>query len=149
MMNLQHEVLQFGAFQIDSRFGDVRKNGVALKLGSRETRILLALVENPGELVTRSELRRDIWPNGTFVEFDNGLNNAVSLLRRALGDTPDNPCFIRTVPRRGYRFIASVKRRSADKLTFKFRRIFSGFWRREWGSAAVGESPKLEEPYQR
>lgn len=142
MTNQQHEVLQFGAFQIDSRFGEVHKNGVVLKLGSRETRILLALLENPGELVTRSELRRDIWPNDTFVEFDNGLNNAISLLRRALGDTPDNPYFIRTVPRRGYRFIASVKCRSAEKLTFRFRRIFFGLAERMAFRRCRGERVK-------
>ncbi|HKQ88352.1 MAG TPA: winged helix-turn-helix domain-containing protein, partial [Candidatus Acidoferrales bacterium] len=97
-----------------------RKNGIAIKLGSREAHVLLALIENPGQLVTRSELRQRLWPNDTFVEFDNGLNNAISRLRSALADTADSPRFVQTVPRQGYRFAAPVNRRTAAKRTFKF-----------------------------
>ncbi len=114
------EILEFGVFQIDPHSGELRKNGIAIKLGSREAHVLLALVESPGQLVTRNELRRRLWPNDTFVEFDNGLNNAISRLRSALADTADNPRFVQTVPRQGYRFAAPINRRTQAKRTFKF-----------------------------
>jgi DNA-binding winged helix-turn-helix (wHTH) protein/TolB-like protein/Tfp pilus assembly protein PilF len=114
------EILEFGAFQIDPQSGELRKNGIAIKLGSREAHVLLALIENPGQLVTRSELRQRLWPNDTFVEFDNGLNNAISRLRSSLADTADSPRFVQTVPRQGYRFAAPVNRHTPAKRTFKF-----------------------------
>ena len=102
------EIVEFGAFQIDLQSGELRKNGVSIKLGSREAHVLLALIENPGQLVTRSELRQRLWPDDTFVEFDNGLNNAISRLRSALSDTADSPRFVQTVPRQGTLFRSHV-----------------------------------------
>ncbi|HKV48895.1 MAG TPA: winged helix-turn-helix domain-containing protein [Candidatus Acidoferrales bacterium] len=114
------EIIEFGAFQIDLQSGELRKNGIAIKLGSREAHVLLALIENPGQLVTRAELRQRLWPDDTFVEFDNGLNNAISRLRSALSDTADSPRFVQTVPRQGYRFAAPVNRRTPAKRKFNF-----------------------------
>lgn len=114
------EIVEFGAFQIDLQSGELRKNGVSIKLGSREAHVLVALIENPGQLVTRSELRQRLWPDDTFVEFDNGLNNAISRLRSALSDTADSPRFVQTVPRQGYRFAAPVNRRPSVKKRPKF-----------------------------
>lgn len=110
---LGREILEFGAFEFDLQSGELRKNGLAVKLGSREAQVLLALLEHPGQLVARSDLRQRLWPNDTFVEFDNGLNNAISRLRAVLSDTAENPRYVLTVPRQGYRFAAPVNRRAA------------------------------------
>jgi TolB-like protein/DNA-binding winged helix-turn-helix (wHTH) protein/lipoprotein NlpI len=100
--------VRFGLFELDVRAGELRKQGVKLKLQEQPFQILNILLERPGELVTRTELREKIWPADTFVDFDHGLYNAVKRLRETLGDTADAPRFIETVPRRGYRFIAPV-----------------------------------------
>jgi len=110
-MNRTHgkpEVIQFGAFEVDLRAVEVRKHGYKIRLQDQPFRVLEILLERPGELVTREELQRQIWPADTFVDFDRGLNNAVKRLREALGDSAENPRIVETVPRRGYRFIAST-----------------------------------------
>jgi TolB-like protein/DNA-binding winged helix-turn-helix (wHTH) protein/Flp pilus assembly protein TadD len=99
------KVLRFGVFQVDIRAGELHKNGVKLKLQEQPFQVLCLLLEHPGELVSREELRSRLWPADTFVDFDHGLNAAVKRLRDALGDDPDSPRFVETVPRRGYRFI--------------------------------------------
>ena len=101
-------VLRFGTFEVDVPAGELRKNGLKLKLQEQPFQVLCMLVEHPGEVVTREELRNRLWPADTFVDFDHGLNAAVKRLRDALGDDPDNPRFVETVPRRGYRFIPGV-----------------------------------------
>src|SRR4029077_190425 len=88
--------------------GELRKQGIRIKLHEKPFQVLLALLEHPGEVVTRKELHERLWPQDTFVEFENGLNNAISRLREALGDTAESPRFIETVPRRGYRFLPEV-----------------------------------------
>jgi TolB-like protein/DNA-binding winged helix-turn-helix (wHTH) protein/Tfp pilus assembly protein PilF len=100
--------LRFGVFEVDLAAGDLRRQGAKVKIHDRAFQLLLALLERPGELVTRQELQSRLWPADTFVEFDNNLNNAISRLRDALGDAADNPRFVETVPRRGYRFIAPI-----------------------------------------
>jgi DNA-binding winged helix-turn-helix (wHTH) protein len=101
-------VLRFGTFEVDVPAGELRKNGIKLKLQEQPFQVLCMLLEHPGEVVTREELRSRLWPGDTFGDFDHGLNAAVKRLRDALGDDPDNPRFVETVPRRGYRFIAGV-----------------------------------------
>src|SRR5438046_9399677 len=101
-------ILHFGVFEADLRSGELRKKGVRLKLQEQPFQVLKALLERPGEVVTREELRSQNWPADTFVDFDNSLNTAINKLREALGDSADNPRFIETLPRRGYRFIAPV-----------------------------------------
>lgn len=100
--------IRFGAFEVDCAGGELRKGGVRVKLHEKPFQLLLALLELPGEVVTRKDLQERLWPGQTFVEFENGLNNAIGRLREALGDTADNPRFIETIPRRGYRFLAEV-----------------------------------------
>src|SRR6185503_20306663 len=101
--------IRFGAFELDPTSGELLKRGVRFRLRDKPLQVLLALLERPGETVTRKELQERLWPGGTFVEFENGLNNAVSRLRDALGDSADNPRYIETLPRRGYRFIAPLE----------------------------------------
>jgi len=100
--------VRFGSFEVNPRTGELRKQGIRIKLHEKPFQLLLALLEHPGEVVTRNELQGRLWPQDTFVEFENGLNNAISRLRETLGDTADNPHFIETIPRRGYRFLAEV-----------------------------------------
>ena len=110
-------VLRFGVFELDVRSGDLRRSGVRVHLQEQPLKLLQCLLERPGELVTRDELRRRLWPNDTFVDFDHGVNAAVKRLREALADSADTQRFIETLPKRGYRFIAPVVRPDADRLT--------------------------------
>lgn len=98
-------VYRFGIFEVDPRSGELRRNGVRLKVQEQPFQILLKLLEHPGEIVTREELRSTLWPVGTFVDFETGLNTIIKRLRETLGDSAENPRFLETVPRRGYRFI--------------------------------------------
>ena len=100
------EPVRFGLFEVDLRAGEVRKQGVKIKLQEQALRILAMLLEHPGQVITREELRTRLWPADTFVDFDHGLNKAMNKLREALGDSAETPQFIETVARRGYRFIA-------------------------------------------
>src|SRR5215213_9866642 len=99
---------RFGHFDVDERRGEIRKRGIRLRLRGRPFDILLILLERPGDLISRDELRSRLWTSDTFVDFDHGVNTAVNRLGELLGDTADNPRFIETVPRKGYRFIAQV-----------------------------------------
>jgi TolB-like protein/DNA-binding winged helix-turn-helix (wHTH) protein/Tfp pilus assembly protein PilF len=101
-------VVRFGAFELDLRTGELRKSGVRINLPDQPFQVLKTLLERPGELVAREELRQQLWSAETFVDFEHGLNAAVRRLRDALGDSADVPRFIETLPRRGYRFIAPV-----------------------------------------
>jgi DNA-binding winged helix-turn-helix (wHTH) protein/tetratricopeptide (TPR) repeat protein len=101
-------ILRFGTFEVDVRSGELRKQGVRIKLQEQPFHVLTVLLQRPGEVVTREELRSENWPADTFVDFDNSLNTAINKLREALGDSADNPRFIETLPRRGYRFMAPV-----------------------------------------
>jgi TolB-like protein/DNA-binding winged helix-turn-helix (wHTH) protein/Tfp pilus assembly protein PilF len=100
--------VRFGTFQVDFRTGELRRQGVHIKLQDKPLQLLAVLVESPGELVTRDELRRRLWGEHTFVDFERSLNIAITKLRTALGDSADSPRFVETLPRRGYRFIAPV-----------------------------------------
>jgi TolB-like protein/DNA-binding winged helix-turn-helix (wHTH) protein/Tfp pilus assembly protein PilF len=101
-------IARFGSFEVDLNTLELRKHGLRLKLPEQPFQILVMLLERPGEIVTRDELRNRLWQTDTFVDFDHGLNNAVMRLREVLGDSSDNPRFVETIPRRGYRFIAHV-----------------------------------------
>lgn len=100
--------VRFGPFELDSRAGELRRNGSRVNLAEQPLKFLLALLDRPGQLVSRDELRQRLWPDDTFVDFEHGLNAAVKRLRDALGDSADTPRYIETVPRRGYRFIANI-----------------------------------------
>jgi TolB-like protein/DNA-binding winged helix-turn-helix (wHTH) protein/Tfp pilus assembly protein PilF len=102
-------ILRFGVFEVDLRAGEVHKQGLKVRLQEQPFQILALLLQRPGDLVTREELRQKLWPADVFIDFDQGLNNAVKKLRLALGDDPESPRFVETVARRGYRFVASVE----------------------------------------
>lgn len=104
-----HGVIRFNAFEVDLRGGEVRKHGLRIRLQDQPFHVLQVLLEHPGELVTREELQRQIWPADTFVDFEKGLNNAIKRLRDALGDSAEHPRFIETLSKRGYRFINPVE----------------------------------------
>ena len=103
-------IQRFGVFEVDVCAGELRKRGLRIKLQEQPFHVLTVLLQRPGGVVTREELRSQNWPADTFVDFDNSLNTAINKLREALGDSADNPRFIETLPRRGYRFIAPVTR---------------------------------------
>jgi TolB-like protein/Tfp pilus assembly protein PilF len=100
--------IRFGAFEVDARNGELRKQGTRIRLQEQPFQLLQILLEHPGEVVTREELRRRIWPGDTFVDFDHGLNNAIKRLREALSDSAEAPRYVETIPKRGYRFIGSL-----------------------------------------
>jgi len=102
------ECIRFGLFELDPASGDLRREGRPVRLQPQPARVLALLVSRPGEVVTREELRRQIWSDGTFVDFERGLNFCIAQIRSALQDSADSPRFIETLPRRGYRFIAPV-----------------------------------------
>jgi DNA-binding winged helix-turn-helix (wHTH) protein len=102
------KIVQFGVFELDLQRVELRKQGAKIKLQEQPLKVLQLLLENPGQIVSREQIRTRIWPANTFVEFDQGLYSAMARLRDTLGDSSDSPRFIETVPRRGYRFIAPV-----------------------------------------
>lgn len=101
--------LRVGEFEVDLRCGEVRRNGDKIKLQQRPFQIFAALLQRPGEVVTRQEIRQSLWPTDTFVDFEHSINTAVNKLREALGDDAENPRFIETLPRYGYRLITPVE----------------------------------------
>jgi TolB-like protein/Flp pilus assembly protein TadD len=105
--------IRFGVFEFDSQASELRKRGLRIHLLGQPIRILAMLLERPGELVTRDEIQKALWPEDTFVNFEHSLNAAIKRLRRALGDSPGNPRFVETLPRLGYRFIAPMERAAA------------------------------------
>jgi len=121
---------RFGVFEVDSTTGELRRTGVRVKLHAQPFQVLLMLLERPGEMLTREEICRELWPDGTFVDYEHGVNSAVNRLREALGDKASNPRFVETLARRGYRFLASVERIALD----------------EEASAATAAGPISEEP---
>lgn len=106
--------IRFGQYEVDVSSGELRKSGVKIRLQEQPFQVLVALLERPGEVVTREELQRRLWPADTFVDFDHSLNTAINKLRDALGDTANNARFIETLARRGYRFIAPVQSGSEE-----------------------------------
>ena len=105
---VQRAVVHFGVFEVNLRSGELRKHGLRLRLPGQPYKILTLLLEQPGEVVTRAQIQKNLWPGDTFVDFEHSLNSAIKKLREALGDSADHPRYIETVPRLGYRFIAPV-----------------------------------------
>src|SRR3989440_12380278 len=101
--------VRFGTFQLDFEKEELFKNGARVKLQSKVCEALLALLSKPGEIVTREELRRQLWPSDTHVNYDANVNTTVNKLRQVLGDSPDEPAFVDTIPRKGYCFVAKVE----------------------------------------
>src|SRR5215472_9024754 len=109
----ENGIYRFGAFELDSRSRELRKHGVRIKLQDQPLRILLMLVQHPAEVVTREQIQSELWPAGTYVDYENAINSSVRKLREALGDDPSNPRFIDTLSRRGYRLLVPVSRDGA------------------------------------
>jgi cholera toxin transcriptional activator len=108
---------RFGVFEVDARTGELRRQGVRIKLNAQPFQVLVMLLERPGELLTREEISRELWPDGTFVDYEHGVNSAVNRIREALSDTAANPRFLETLARRGYRFVAPVESIAAGDST--------------------------------
>ena len=115
--------IRFDIYEVDLRAGELRKQGQKIKLQEQPFQILQVLLAHPGEVVTREDLQRRIWPADTFVDFDHGLYNAITRLREALGDPAGTPRFIETLPKRGYRFIGTVDGNSGTSLDFSRKEL--------------------------
>lgn len=124
---------RFGRFELDSRTRELRKDGVRLRLQDQPFAVLALMLEHPGELLTRDELRDRLWPDGTFVDFEHGLNAAIKRLRSVLGDNAERPRFVETLHRRGYRFIARVERTNG----------MNGASGAQWQAEAAGARQRL------
>jgi cholera toxin transcriptional activator len=101
---------RFGVFEADAATGELRKQGIRIKLNAQPFQVLCMLLEQPGTLLTREEISRQLWPDGTFVDYEHGVNSAINRIREALGDTAASPRFVETLARRGYRFVAPVEK---------------------------------------
>lgn len=116
--NREAGLLRFGVFEVDLAAGVLRRNGTRIRLQEQPFQVLTALLQNAGQIVTREDLRKKIWPADTFVDFDHSLNTAVNKIRESLGDSASNPRFVETLARRGYRFIAPVDSVSAPSKEY-------------------------------
>jgi len=139
-MATRARLLKFGPFEADLHTGELRRDGGKLPLQEQPFRVLAALLERAGDLVTREELRRIAWSPDVFVDFEHGLNKAVNKIRRALGDDPEVPTYLETLPGRGYRFIAVVE---ADGQVARGarRRVFRVLW--DARTIALGEGENV------
>ncbi len=129
-INARPRLLRFGVFEVDLRTGELRKQGLKVKLHGQPFQVLALLLERPGELVTREEIREKLWPGDTFIDFEHSVNSSIKRLREALGDDPAAPRFIETLPRHGYRFIAPVDGETMQELPLPIT-----------GSGTIQESP--------
>lgn len=108
---------RFGVFEANATTGELRRQGVRVRLNTQPFQVLTMLLDRPGELLTREEIARELWPDDTFVDYEHGLNSAINRIRDALGDTASNPRFVETLARRGYRFVAPVERIAVENGT--------------------------------
>lgn len=113
-----NQIVRFGKFDLDVRAGELRKSGLRIRLQDQPFRILLMLLEHPGEVVSREQIRQTLWPDGTIVEFDHSISAAIKRLRDALGESAEQPRYVETLARRGYRFIAPVATDSLNGLPY-------------------------------
>ena len=127
-----HRIARFGVFELDLSAGELRKNGVKLRLQGQPFQVLALLLERAGDVVTREELRQKLWPSDTFVDFDHSLNTAINKVREALGDSATSPRYVETLARRGYRFLAPVQGGAA--------------WDTEQTPAAAGDGGHSQQP---
>jgi TolB-like protein/DNA-binding winged helix-turn-helix (wHTH) protein/Tfp pilus assembly protein PilF len=139
--NARPRLLRFSVFEVDLRTGELRKQGLKVKLHGQPFQVLAMLLERPGELVTREEIREKLWPGDTFIDFEHSVNSSIKRLREALGDDAAAPRFIETLPRHGYRFIAPVEGGAMQELplpTTGPRAIHQSPLRRHWAVAVAG-----------
>src|SRR2546425_13004929 len=141
--NSERSLLRFGVFELDPKSGELRKAGVEINLPPQLAKVLVLLAARAGQLVTREELRQQVWGKETFVDFEHGLNSCIKQIRAALDDHPESPRYIETRPRRGYRFIAPVQEVSsrvgtAGALSEGLSRTAQRSGARRFSVAAVG-----------
>lgn len=108
---------RFGVFEADSSTGELRRQGIRVKIHAQPFQVLLMLLERPGEVLTREEISRALWSDGTFVDYDHGVNSVINRIREALGDVANSPRYVETLARRGYRFLAQVEKISSGPET--------------------------------
>jgi DNA-binding winged helix-turn-helix (wHTH) protein len=126
MQSESGDPFRFGVFEVDPRAGEIRKNGVQVRLPPQPFRLLVLLASQSGRVVTRDEIRRALWGEETFVDFEQGVNFSVKQIREALGDAADQPSYVQTVPKRGYRFIATIEPiRGLPTGTTRFRKALT------------------------
>jgi DNA-binding winged helix-turn-helix (wHTH) protein len=145
-MDSADRIARFGPFEADLRTGELRRDGNAIPLQELPFRILAALLERPGELVTREELRATAWPGGVFVDFEHGLNKAVNKIRRALGDGAGGARYVETLPGRGYRFMAAVEMAGRAPRAHTARATCRILWDARTIALAEGENVIGREP---
>ena len=133
-------LLRFADFQVDLRTGELRKAGTKVKFGGQPFQVLSVLLERRGELVTREELQKLLWPD-TFVDVDHNLNTAINKIRDVLGDSTERPRFIETLPKRGYRFIGELEAPVQPLASVVLDRPDRGPFSRHWPKIAAGVSP--------
>jgi DNA-binding winged helix-turn-helix (wHTH) protein/TolB-like protein len=130
--------MRFGEFDVDPEAGELRKSGVRVKLQDLPFRLLVVLLRRPGTVVTREDLRRELWGTDTFVDAEAGLNTAIAKLREALGDSAETPAFIETLPKRGYRFVGTIVPDLLPEADTDAIHIPLGYSRRAWVFAIAG-----------
>jgi DNA-binding winged helix-turn-helix (wHTH) protein len=133
--------LRFGVFEVDLRAGELRKHGLRVRLQEQPFQVLALLLDHPGEVVTREELQKKLWPADTFVDFDHGLNKAINKIRDALSDSAESPRFVETVARRGYRFLAEVRAVDTTPVRGPESRIEAPSEAKDHGPANLAEGP--------
>ena len=138
LSTLSRMVIRFDVYEADLQSAELRKHGRKVKLQDQPFRILAMLLERPGEVVTREQIRQRLWPSDTFVDFEHGLNSAVARLRETLNDSAEKPRFVETLPRRGYRFIAAVETPRTEPPVAELANAPGWKIRARWLSAAVG-----------
>jgi DNA-binding winged helix-turn-helix (wHTH) protein len=129
-------MLRFGTFELDEQAGQLRRAGTAIRLQPQPFRLLVLLVSRAGELVTREEIRQQLWGDDTYVDFDQGVNFCIKQVRSVLHDDADRPLYVETVPRRGYRFIAPVERAGATPAPRPVAGMDSKLQRALWANIA-------------
>src|SRR5271157_5141680 len=130
--------IRFGPYELDEAAHDLRKNGLSVRLQDQPWEVLRALLERPGEVVSREELRRRLWPDGTFVDYEHSLNKAVNKLRDALCDSADKPRYVETVARRGYRFVAAVEQEGPKEAPAPVIQAARSPRRAGWSAGVLG-----------
>ena len=134
MTSTRRDIRRFGPFELDLDAGEVRQHGRRLKLQPQPFKLLVLLTSRPGSLISREEIRGELWPEGTFVDFDQSVNFAVKQIRDAFGDSATRPIYLETVPRQGYRFVAPIDTAlpddpsSADPMTSDTVRLQKAMW---------------------
>lgn len=138
-----HRYVRFGSFEADLERGELRREGARVRVQEKPFQVLAVLLEQAGELVSREELCQRLWPSDSTVNYDANLNTALNKLRQALGDSADAPSFIETVPRRGYRFVASVEASTTSLRASRANGTARGFWTKLAPFRGVATSGRL------